>query len=167
MKKRECKNCGKELTKNVNPPQKYCDMKCMRERQQKNKCQSHPQCSHNTNGRDLDKPCSISFPSPTGWERELYEKWKAEHPDVMHADKATNSAILATSHEWYVRNYVETRLLPYLAHRAAALEEKVGEIRDEIARDTTDLCSNSILFKDMVVRRFDAVISLITNQKNV
>lgn len=54
-----------------------------------------------------------------------------------------------------------------LAHRDAELVEKVEEIRDEIARDTTDLCSNSILFKDMVVRRFDAVISLITNQKNV
>lgn len=29
----------------------------------KEKCKTSPHCSHNTNGRDLDKPCSIEFPT--------------------------------------------------------------------------------------------------------
>lgn len=29
------------------------------------RCASGPLCSHNTNGRDLDKPCSIEFVAPT------------------------------------------------------------------------------------------------------
>lgn len=28
------------------------------------KCKTSPHCSHNTNGRDLSKPCSISVPDP-------------------------------------------------------------------------------------------------------
>ena len=32
-------------------------------------CITHPECSHNTNGRDINKPCSIAYPTPTsgGW----------------------------------------------------------------------------------------------------
>lgn len=31
-------------------------------------CKTSPDCSHNTNGRDLDKPCSVSPTKPSGWE---------------------------------------------------------------------------------------------------
>ncbi len=42
----------------------------------KEKCKSSPDCSHNTNGRDMDKPCSIEFPlqrPDTGeeWEEKI------------------------------------------------------------------------------------------------
>lgn len=28
------------------------------------KCKTSPLCSHNTNGRDMDKPCSVEFVDP-------------------------------------------------------------------------------------------------------
>lgn len=49
------------------------------------KCKTSPHCSHNTNGRDLDKPCSVEFPHPKespvsqsvdGWEKDSIRlKW--------------------------------------------------------------------------------------------
>lgn len=40
------------------------------------------------------------------WEKPIYEKWKREHGDVAWPhDRAP---------EWWVRNYVETRLLPHI-----------------------------------------------------
>lgn len=39
-----------------------------------NMCKTSPHCSHNTNGRSLDKPCSIRFTTPdTEWES--FEKY--------------------------------------------------------------------------------------------
>lgn len=37
------------------------------------KCNSSPFCSHNTNGRDLDKPCSVSIPATdtSDWEKDF------------------------------------------------------------------------------------------------
>ena len=39
------------------------DTKNMTNQQRKERCKSHPNCSHNTNGRDLSLPCSIEFKS--------------------------------------------------------------------------------------------------------
>lgn len=37
------------------------------------KCKSSPHCSHNTNGRDLNKPCSVSIPNTdtSDWEKDF------------------------------------------------------------------------------------------------
>lgn len=43
-------------------------------------------------------------------EKELYEQWKSTHQDVTHPDNPTPA-------EWYVRNYVEVKLLPHLTAR--------------------------------------------------
>ena len=46
------------------------------------KFKSSPFCSHNTNGRDMNKPCSIAVSSPS-WEtreREMWMKICREHP---------------------------------------------------------------------------------------
>lgn len=53
-------------------------------------------------------------------ERQIYEKWKSDHPDVTHRNNATAA-------EWYVRNYVECRLLP-------AMEEQKNSQSDHQAK---------------------------------
>lgn len=58
-------------------------------------------------------------------ERQIYEKWKSDHPDVTHRNNATAA-------EWYVRNYVEYRLLP-------AMEEGISEIADDHFSQLTKL----------------------------
>lgn len=75
----------------TNEPTKCCE-KCDRDATcmwpscpchsaQQEVCQSGPLCSHNRNGRDLDKPCSVSFPfhqpqpapKEQEWEKEFLE----------------------------------------------------------------------------------------------
>lgn len=46
-----------------------------KEYQENSKCETHPNCSHNTNGRDLNNPCSVSFPVPAP-QNDKYEAWK-------------------------------------------------------------------------------------------
>lgn len=58
-----------------------------------------------------------------GWEGELYATWKAEHPDVKHGD---------TPHEWWVRNYVETRLLPKITTLLNSKRETLEKGLDSI-----------------------------------
>lgn len=113
---------------------------------------------------------NASAPSPAGWERELYEKWKREHPDVMHTQDFTlkDSGLEGTRHEWWVRNYVETRLLPYLAHRDAELVEKVSEMKAKADPDgrfeVSDVGNEYWLGH---TNALNAVISLITNRERI
>lgn len=46
------------------------------------RCKTSPHCSHNnTNGRDLDKPCSISYPS----HPDKGEEWRKKLDDTFPA----------------------------------------------------------------------------------
>ncbi len=54
-------------------------------------------------------------------ESEIYAKWKKEHGDVVEENGMT-------PHEWYVRNYVDTRLLPAIESQRKEMREKVLEL---------------------------------------
>lgn len=73
-----------------------------------------------------------------GWEGELYATWKAEHPDVKHGD---------TPHEWWVRNYVETRLLPKITTLLNSKRETLEKGLDSI-KYTDDYDDAVIEFDD-------------------
>lgn len=60
-------------------------------------------------------------PSKSTWEQGLYAKWKAEHPDVTHSGGYEDT--LGTPREWWVRNYVETRLLPFIEKNYVSREK--------------------------------------------
>ncbi len=76
-------------------------------------------------------------------ESVIYEKWKAEHPDVLHERQEMGTE---TPPEWWVRNYVETRLHPFITTqitkaRNEALSEAIvavisinGKIPDPIVK---------------------------------
>src|SRR3990167_4772766 len=57
---------------------------------------------------------------PPEWEQEIYAKWKKEHGDVMEG---------TTPHEWYVRNYVDTRLIPFIRDNFISKEKMREEIQ--------------------------------------
>lgn len=64
-------------------------------------------------------------------EKEVYKKWKNEHGDVTYIhgtfEKNDNHSSLAgTAPEWWVRNYVESRLLSFIE---AELEKQREELR--------------------------------------
>src|SRR3989304_1854849 len=60
------------------------------------------------------------------WEEALYAKWKDEHGDV-----ASTYSMASTTPEWWVRNYVETRLLPaFLLRESSAMKGRnIGALR--------------------------------------
>lgn len=55
-------------------------------------------------------------------EKELYDKWKKEHPDCLHTN-------IDTPAEWFIRNYVESRLLPFL-NKETTPSKEAGEVKD-------------------------------------
>ena len=59
------------------------------------------------------------------WEQQLYEEWKSQHPDVLHREETGN--VNERSHQWYVRNYVEYRLLPALSKEIKKIFKKHSE----------------------------------------
>lgn len=68
---KSCRECGNTFFAAEEKPEK--------------KCETHPECSHNTNDRDMNKPCSIEFPisAPVEeWENILRAKFlEKESPE--------------------------------------------------------------------------------------
>ena len=54
-------------------------------------------------------------------ESEIYAKWKDEHGDVIYENNPTGA-------EWYVRNYVDTRLIPAIESRLTLQRKEMREM---------------------------------------
>lgn len=88
-------------------------------------------------------------------EEAAYNKWKAEYPDVMETGEQYES-IDGMPHEWWVRNYVETRLFPLIKDLlATAKREGAEEERERISAAVDELEKEVRQFK--VVHEKDSV----------
>jgi len=74
-------------------------------------------------------------------EKEIYTKWKKEHGDVIQENGMT-------PHEWYVRNYVDTRLLPAIRINFIP-KERVREVVEsvEIEKAHTYASENADIYR--------------------
>lgn len=115
------------------------------EKSQESNCKSGPLCSHNTNGRDLSKPCSIAFPDQsilmTRKQKKEAKKsdWKESYPLSTFKGRTKEELvefiekiIEAARHEehqqalnnmWIEDELIIEQHISYEAGRAAALEE--------------------------------------------
>ena len=126
-----------------------CCGKCFRERS----VRTYP--NHPAGGRKIinvpecrDAACKCHTTQEKkgeGWEElelALYEKWKAEHPDVTHTHVLINKDVQMTPPEWWVRNYVTTRLYSFIrSTREAArreIEEKYSELLYAVGKKHKD-----------------------------
>lgn len=114
------------------------------------KCKSSPYCSHNTNGRDLDKPCSIELkPLPASWEKEFDElyanKWRPGHrhdetceficslreqiktfisSQRKEAERAKETETKEKLYDWWLKNF---------GHYAVAMFPRGGTVTNPVA----------------------------------
>ena len=74
-------------------------------------------------------------------EKKAYEKWRNQHADVHHTGENTPP-------EWFVRNYVESRLIPLLESALLSqLKEVDGNLEGMMKIEDKDLSGRDYLIK--------------------